>query len=214
MAIEFDALGGPTSATSTGLTWSHTVGSGLNRLLIVVTSVSGVGVDITGVTYNSVAMTMALDTGNNPSYRIWYLANPDSGAHDVAASSNGDGSETIRGASTSYAGINQSEPVETAGATGAVGGSPLTINITTVRDGCWLVSGGKTDDAVTVSAGAGTVVRGTDSTARFHIGDSDSITSPAGADSLIYSFAGGNNLTMVGIAIKPFGSFSPKVIMI
>ena len=62
-AIVFDNKSSGTITDNTTLTISHTIGSGSDRLLVVYAAVeetTGLA-DITGVTYNGVSMTKAVD---------------------------------------------------------------------------------------------------------------------------------------------------------
>jgi hypothetical protein len=64
-------------------TLSHATASGCNLLVV---SVSCRNVTVTGVTYNSVAMTLGKESTGVGSYgSVWYLANPDSGTHNAVA---------------------------------------------------------------------------------------------------------------------------------
>lgn len=86
--------------------YSHTV-SGSDTLLIVFASLQG-SVTITGITYNSVAMT---DEANTDAYRAsgWSLIAPADGANTVALSYSG--TDVGEGASWSWNGANQTDAV-------------------------------------------------------------------------------------------------------
>jgi len=92
-AIAFDAASsGATTASATGVTWSHTAGSGTNMMLVVGVALEDTNLadmNIASVTYNGVAMTAVansqVDDGTSTFNRakLFYLANPAAGAHNV-----------------------------------------------------------------------------------------------------------------------------------
>lgn len=139
--ITFDAASSATSGTSP-LSWSHTVGSGNNRLLVVSIGIEGdstVG-NITGVTYNSVALTKAVENfvGDYQNTEIWYLLNPPAGSANVAVTTNGDPGD-INGGAISVFGAAQSGPEATSSQDDAVAGwTTIQTNITTLTDGAWV----------------------------------------------------------------------------
>lgn len=122
--------------------WIHTVAAAATDRILVVSF--GYGDDpnaIVGVTYNGVALTeirTEIFAGGRVA-SMWYLLNPPAGTStvsvDLTAASNG----TFSGASASYAGVDQSNPVE-AGHVGAQGTSATsTADITTTNAGAWIV---------------------------------------------------------------------------
>ena len=139
--ITFDAASSATSGTSP-LSWFHTVGSGNNRLLVVSIGIEGdstVG-NITGVTYNSVALTKAVENfvGDYQNTEIWYLLNPPAGSANVAVTTNGDPGD-INGGAISVFGAAQSGPEATSSQDDAVAGwTTIQTNITTLTDGAWV----------------------------------------------------------------------------
>jgi hypothetical protein len=95
-AIAFDSSAdlGDNAGLASSLTTSYTVGSGSNRLLVVfILGDLATGVDdITGVTYNGVALTLVIKqtsfiTPNNRLAYMYYLLSPASGAHNIVISS-------------------------------------------------------------------------------------------------------------------------------
>lgn len=74
----------PASAVAS-VTWSHTTSASATLMVVTVYS-NVVGDNITSVTYNGVAMTLAVKqiiSGSGDNSYIYYLANPTSGAHSV-----------------------------------------------------------------------------------------------------------------------------------
>ncbi len=106
MAITFDAATGNKVGSGTTNTWSHTVGSGSNRILIVSVDT---GLSISGVTYGGVALTqlgIVNYNSNNEHLSLWYLLNPTSGTANVVVTASG--TTFIIGVSASYSGVAQS----------------------------------------------------------------------------------------------------------
>lgn len=89
----FDAATTRTDLASS-TSWSHTVGSGANRLLLVWVGTGSSGVTATGVTYGGVALTLLaasdavsdFGASNERRVELWYLKAPASGAATVAVS--------------------------------------------------------------------------------------------------------------------------------
>jgi hypothetical protein len=87
MAITIDSTSSATGTAGTTLTYSHTVGAGENRVLLVM-----MGIDDStpgfpsSVTYNGVSLTQlgGLGSANSPMLTDgWFLVNPDTGTHDI-----------------------------------------------------------------------------------------------------------------------------------
>ena len=80
--VTYDAESSTTSSGSSSLSWSHTVGNGNNRLLVVTISTSRGGSasappTISSITYNNIAMTLgpnnAYASTTNPQVRVVHL---------------------------------------------------------------------------------------------------------------------------------------------
>src|SRR4051812_9097600 len=92
-AIAFDAASsGATTASGTTLSWSHTTGTGTNRMLIVgiaIEDTNSADMAISSVTYNGAAMiaisASQVSDGTTTINRsqLFYQVNPASGAHNV-----------------------------------------------------------------------------------------------------------------------------------
>lgn len=184
MAIARDATTSASgSAGASPLTFAHTC-TGTNLILWVATSVVVPnGVSISGVTYNSVAMTLA-GTRRNPQANIevslWYLANPATGSNNVSITASGtDGSTVIRGVSASYTGCAQTGiPDAVGGGTGT--GTSFSQAVTTVADNCWTVAAVYGNGTPAVSTGSSELGH-QPATARLLMADSNSAITPAGS---------------------------------
>jgi hypothetical protein len=99
------------TASASSLSWSHTVGSGVSRLLLVGVAIRNAGNQVTAVTYGGRPLTF-LQARNNHDNAVrveqWYLVAPPSGTATVAVSLSG-GAKVVGGA-VSFAGANQVAP--------------------------------------------------------------------------------------------------------
>jgi hypothetical protein len=96
------------SATS-GLVWSHTVGSGANRTLIVGVCSNGISL-VQGVTYGATNMTPLVDSvSGNLELSLYYLVAPPVGTADVSVTLNG-GSDAMAGGALSFFNVSQTTP--------------------------------------------------------------------------------------------------------
>lgn len=149
MAIAYDASANGTALPDTTCTWSHTC-TGSNRLLIVViTSAGGYEDVITGVTYNSVAMTRVPSVGyvydagsQNRAVFMYYLIAPSTGANNVVVSASS--ARYLRCASASYTGVKQSgfpDGSNSNSNSGDESATSVTTSVTTGDDNCWNISG-------------------------------------------------------------------------
>ncbi len=159
IAIDTQSTGGQTTSAN-NLTWSHTV-TGTNPMLWV-----GVGEenanDITGVTYNGVALT-GLTQSNTPTgagfSQLWYLVGPATGAHNIVVSRTGTTGRLVADAA-SYTGAAQSGQPDAQNNSTATAATSYNVgnSATVVASNAWLV--GYSDNSVgNPSAGTGTVIR-------------------------------------------------------
>ncbi len=112
-AIALDHANSASGQTS-ALSWSHTVGVGSDRLLLV-----GIAIDNPSRTVGTVKWGGAAGTaltyigrrqGNATTVEIWGLKSPASGTADVYATISGGSSEWMVGGSASYTGVDQATP--------------------------------------------------------------------------------------------------------
>jgi hypothetical protein len=133
--VVFDSSGSGAGVGSvTNITWSHTIGSGSNRLLLVSFSWQiGPSWSVPTVTYNGVSMTFVLSSSQVAwDYAVCYFilkesSMPAAGAHTVSVTV--DNSYDIAGTSTSWSNVDQTTALHnTTSATGN-DGTP-TVNVT------------------------------------------------------------------------------------
>ncbi len=126
-AIAVDASSSASGNATAGLTWSHAVGTGPDRLLVVGVSNSG-NTRVTDVTYGGTRLTRVVQRvggGGNVRASIWILVAPPSGTADVGVALNGP--EDVAAAAVSFTGVEQGNPV---GSFLAAAGTSLNASVT------------------------------------------------------------------------------------
>ena len=99
---------------SSPLTWSHTVGSGSNRFLVVGVSIRNAGNTVSGITYGGAALTFIGAQNNHDDAvrtEMWYRTAPAVGTANVVITLTG-GAKMVGGAVTFF-GVSQSAPLGT-----------------------------------------------------------------------------------------------------
>ena len=179
--ITFDATGSGSGGGASSITYSHTVGSGNNRALIV--GVFEQSDSVTGVTYNGTSLTRAGTkvrvgtTGGLEYVHLFYLANPDSGANNVVVSRS-TSANAFQAYSVSLAGVDQDDPLVTTDTFSSDSADPCTINLTTER-GDWAFVMVRNASATTISDDSNYSTRFTASS--FNLFDSNGATRKAKA---------------------------------
>ena len=159
-AIVFDAN------SSLGLTadptWSHTIGAGSDRILIVGVIYEGGDPTITSIKYGDANLTLAISGsissgGTKQTASLYYLLNPATGTANIAID-HLSGTTNSSAGGISLANVAQQAPEVTV-FDSETSASPLTIStdITTLTDGAWVVdvvgNGGNTNDHTTAVVG-------------------------------------------------------------
>lgn len=192
MAIALDSTSAPTNgAGSSSLNRSHTC-SGSDRILWVgVATASGASVPVTGVTYNSVAMTKvtSIVPQSNWDLSLWYLAAPATGTNTITATCGSAPAHAFRIMSASYTGASQTGiPDSSNSATGVT--TSRTVSTTTVADNCWVVGLGMTGASAIVPSTGMTTRSETDSASSSTVlADSNGPKTPAGSYSMTFTTA-------------------------
>ncbi len=139
--IAFDAVSDSGTVSSTSLSWSHTT-SGSDRVLLVTCRVGGAQ-DLTGVTYNGVAMSqirgyVQLDALSFYTV-MWGLVAPTTGTNSIVVTRSSSDGLACNGAS--YTGVTQSGLPEASGQNAGGAASSLTVSASVSSTGAWLVLG-------------------------------------------------------------------------
>lgn len=175
MAIAYD-----NSAYDTALTHAYTC-SGSNRILFVGINGNVNSDDVTGVTYNGVAMTQinkALASSGDRYVYLYGLVGPASGSNDVVISGPPGAVQSFK---ISYTGALQSGLPDAQGTNTALSVTSISKAITTVLDNCWVVcmfSLGGNGAVATVTTGTKRIDPGNNP---IGMGDSNGAVTPAGS---------------------------------
>ena len=210
-AIVFDSAVSKSAVNAASVTWSHTVGSSSNRVLVVGLSTEDTSssvLNIASITYNGVAMTAvpnsAATAGSSTldKSQLFYLLNPPAGAHTIAVTFGG-AVNGVSAGSISLSGVAQSAPTAAAINT-ATSGTTISANITVSTAGSWLV------DAANSGAGNATLTPGASQTKRWGVGQSSSggagsteSVSSAGTASVSWTASSGSQLALSVAAFAP-----------
>jgi hypothetical protein len=126
------------TASTDVLNWSHTVGSGANRLLVVGVSIRNAGRTVTAVSYRGQALTL-LQAQNNSDAAVrveqWYLVAPLSGTGTVTVRLTDDAK--VVGGAVSFTGAAQVAPfraLASAGSTGTGTTNPVVADSSAVSE--------------------------------------------------------------------------------
>lgn len=155
--IAFDSASNSAyQAASSSYSWSHTC-LGNSRYLVVSVAMLSLAQTVSGITYNSVALTF-LGAQNSVTgaarIEMWGLIAPATGSNTIAVTLTG--SIASEANAVSHVGVNQTSPTEAFNSAQAtnVGAADATVNVTTVADYDVVIDQVATDDtAITVGAG-------------------------------------------------------------
>lgn len=133
----------PSSSGRSSTSFSHTTPADEDRLLVVIIGYDGgfSGYNPSSVTYNSVALTMAVrkEAGGYHDTDIWYLKEPATGSNTVAVTWTGAVNPSCVSV-ISYKNVDQTTPVDATGSNSGLSNSPST-NITTNNADSLVVGG-------------------------------------------------------------------------
>lgn len=202
MAIAFDAAAGTGTNSST---LSFTVGSGSNRVLVVYVIGDLTGDNLSGITYNGVAMSFVQKIrypGDRWTY-LYILHAPATGTHNIVAS----GLTFCNLFGISYTGANQSSTPDSSSNTNTTG-SPWVMSTTVVTTGCWLVGAVYGTDPISTTVTPG-VERASAATSGAFVADSNA-TVGTGSQSLSFNNnAGGRTAVGVMLSLAPVPPAGP-----
>lgn len=138
-AIAFDAASTATLSTGTSLSWNHTT-AGSDRLLVV--GVFGSSSDqLTGITYNSVAMTFCgkVQVPGDRWIYFYFLVGPATGSNQITASWSAS-QDANSGIAASYTGVSATGQPDSCDANGATGNGNVSPTTTVVTANSWVIA--------------------------------------------------------------------------
>lgn len=160
-AISHNATSEATPGTAvSSLTFSHTVNSGVNTVLFVGTEArdsTSADRPVTGITFNSDALTKSREDSdsatNVSSVGIWYRVAPDVVTGNVVISYTGTVDTSVYGAAETMDGVS-STPVEASNTNTSNVSGPVTVDVTTLTDGAWILDMAFSSEDATFTVGA------------------------------------------------------------
>ena len=160
---------------------------------------------VTGVTYNSVAMTQLTTIQGNTAAEtlyLWGLAAPTTGTNDIVVSVSGAGTLVVDVAL--YSGAQQTTAVEATSTNSGIDATSASVTVTTITDNDWLVGYFRSNSGSgAFTAGANTVVRGDAANGTRQMVDTGADQTPAGSKSLNVTMALAANWSAMAFALKP-----------
>ena len=218
--LSIDATTTAGASNTSSLTWSHTVGTDANRMLLVSAGWQKPGggdlTNITSVTYNGVNLTRLI-TYADPFYwgpELWYLLNPPTGAHNVVITYGTSQPDVAVGAATSFFGVNQSSPFNTPAVT-ETNASPISLTVSSATsDLVYSVLNVGFQDANTPSAGAGQTSVFTKSQTGGGVNCYLAGSTKPGAASVTVSYSSGvsNGANLAAVSIKHIDTTASNVL--
>lgn len=207
--ITFDAVSNATPVVAqTTLSWSHTVGSGTNRVLVVVMGSPGSNKYGTAAcTWNTsesmTKITAKTDGAGATNVVAFILKNPTSGSHTISCTSL-TSADHIGGA-TSWAGVNQTTPNRSsfvANDGGSAAASPTSIAVTNAVSGDVVLD--VTMINTTPMAGGGTTVRyQVNNPSGDGVAFGHSSTPASGSTTVQWTYTGTTFWCAIGFALVP-----------
>jgi len=190
--------------------FSHTIGSGDNRLLVVEVAFEddNSGITVNDVTYNSQSLTeidsaSIESSGYTAQTSLWYMLNPPTGAHTVTVDVSATPYRDVLVAASSYENINQATGLVDS-CTAGVTSNPISCSVTTSVDNSWVMSVVENGNLGDYTYSAGTKRWELDGSASSSTGaGGDDIDTTAGSHSVSWSHSNNLRQSMVAAAFAP-----------
>ncbi len=194
MSLAYDASAKAEGTGSATLTFAHTC-TGTN-LCLIVGAYDDTGDQITGVTYNGVAMTFVrkVEFGNYTKYlSVYYLLGPATGANNVIITRS-TSTGYIGGIASSYTDARQSSQPDASNATNypAASQTAITTSVTTVGDNSWIVAFGSVDGDTDPTGNGVTIRQSSMTNTGLALGDTAAAKTPPGAFTVGFTSDPGN----------------------
>jgi prepilin-type N-terminal cleavage/methylation domain-containing protein len=219
-SISFDAYSTTTSSWQTSTSFSHTIGSGSNRLLVVGISIehSASGPSVSSITYNGQPLSKIDSRGITNDYygraELWYgleASLPSAGTYTIVVNIPTAPEELIVGA-ISLNGVAQ-QPPEAKAESSADYLDTVSTSITTLTDGAWLVDAVHSGMEYGFTPYSGQTERydraGGASTSR--LAASTKEVAVAGSTTMGWTMSGANRMALEVAAFAPAPAGSPLV---
>ena len=206
-ALTLDASSSTSGAAVSSLTWSHTVGSGDERILIVGVSLRKNSQSVSNITYGGVGgftlIGSQLDGGADHRAELWYKLMPAVGTANVVVTIAGGTVDAVGGA-VSFFNVDQTTPLGTfVGATNTSTTPSVTVTSATGEIVVDVMS--SNGDSGTVSVGAGQTQQWNLKSGTGDGNEAGSGSTESGASSVTMSWtlAASNKWAIGAVSIKP-----------
>src|SRR5437764_3931755 len=215
-SMSLDAASRTASTTTiSSLSWSHTLGSGTDRMVIIGVACensSSTNANITSVTFNGVNATAVSNskifgggTGIIQTELFYVPASslPPAGTYTVKVTFQG----SIQGASAgavSLFGVSQTAPEKVATHTDTSGADSISTSIQTLTNGAWVVDVAGSGNSGTFTAGSGQTLRWGIAASGMTGASSTKAVATAGTTTLNWTHSGANRLA------HSLASFAPS----
>ena len=201
------SLGTLSSASTQTISWTHTTGSGANRIMIVGVSIKSSTVSVSSVSYGAQNLVFIRNDTNSNGIRseLWYLTAPNSGTATVTV--NLTNSANATGGSATYTGVSQTSPIDSNnGGTGASSSPSSSLTVSTSNS--FLVSNVAINGSATISAeGSGQTPRWDQSAANIVRGHgSEEGPDGTGPQMMSWTLSGSAVWAVSTVAFKPVTS--------
>jgi len=221
-AISFDAASraATTSTGRTSLTWTHTIGGGADRILVVgvaAEDTTTADANVTSVTYNGVALTAVPNskiTGGGTGIietQLFYALSaslPAAGTYSVVVTFQGAVDGTSSGA-VSLAGVRQAAPEAAATKVDTSGADAISTSITAATAGDWIVDVVGSGNSGSFTAGSGQTERWDIAASGMTGASSTKALTATGATTLSWTHSGANRLAHSLAALAPSAGGPP-----
>jgi pectate lyase len=222
-AIAFDAASraATTSTGRTSLSWSHTIGGGTDRVLLVgvaIEDATTADANITGVTFNGVALAAVPNSKRSGGgtgiiqTQLFYLLNGSlgaAGARTVVVNTQGpvDG---ISAGAVSFTGASQAVPGPAATSVDTSGADSISTGITSTAANSWIVDVVGSGNSGSFTASSGQTERWDIAASGMTGATSTKALGAAGATTLGWAHNGANRLAHSLVALAPSGGGGPQ----
>ena len=206
------ADGGNNGGSTSSLTYSYTVGSGPNRLLVVNLIGDTSADDISSVTYAGTPMTLVgkVQSPSNDRQYLYYLLNPSSGSNSVVVTA-GSAHYLISEAASWYNVGQSAQPDASTTNTAATASTSITTSLTTVASGSLVVQGMWSYGHLAAGAGATPILTDTQFGGAGIFVSSGSPVSPAGNVSMTTISDGAASTGVIMASFAPVSGPVPTV---
>ncbi len=159
-SIAYDSVGSGNNGDGTSnIVWTHVVGSGANRFMMMGISIRDGTISALSVTVGAQSATFLRSDvqGGEVRAETWYLISPESGSKTITVTLSG--TCKASGGSVSYSGVAQTSPIDNHVGTSDAGVTP-SVSLTTTVNNDWIFSNLAVSGSATIVAhGSGQVHR-------------------------------------------------------